>query len=140
MIENQINYCYYSIVIQLFGTWVNKKGDRAKAKCPICKQHRFKLNDHLVRIHKMNPNTAKTIRSKSGQSHLSRQASRKRIHRPVTCPIASCGKTIKRPHNHLKDTHKITDPILYKKFLSKIIPQNGKWIPSSSICQRDIYY
>ena len=105
--------------------WMSSKGNSGKAKCPICKEFKSKLRDHLVRVHKMNPNTAKTIRSRTGQSHQSRQAI-KRPSKSTICPIASCGKAVKKPHNHLRDTHKITDPILYKRLLNKIKSQNGK--------------
>ena len=64
------------------------------------------------------------MRSRTGQMQQQIKA-RKRIHQSIICPIACCGKAIKRPHNHLKQTHKITDPVLYQRLLSKISSQNG---------------
>ena len=98
----------------------NDKGS-SKAKCPICGKMRTKLADHAIRIHNMNPVVAKGLRSQTGQNHRSRQPAKRKSQR-FLCSVTGCSKAVKKPHNHLKDTHGIKDNILYRKLLRQMVP------------------
>lgn len=104
----------------MFSKWLENKEKSNKSKCPVCGEMRSKLADHVIRKHKMDKTTAKALRSQTRQNHVTRKA--KRVHKPYICPLKMCAKIVKRPHNHLKDTHKIKDNRLYRKLLDKMVP------------------
>ena len=80
---------------------------------------RTNLKDHAIRVHKMSLMNAKALRSQTKQMHRNRVA-KKRVYHPYVCPVPMCGKVIKRPHNHLKDTHRIKDKKMYQFYLDKM--------------------
>lgn len=67
-----------------------------------------------MRVHNLSEENAKRVKSETGQMHLSRSVT-KRKYTKRNCAV--CWKPVMRIHNHLKDTHKITDKELYNKLL-----------------------
>ena len=66
---------------------------------------------------------AKALKSQLGDSHKERaKNAKKRTYKPYLCSVPMCAKVIKRPHNHLKQTHKITNKKIYERYLRHMKP------------------
>ena len=77
-----------------------------------------------MRVHKLSAENAKALRCQTGQMHSNRKIkgekerkTKRRVYPRRTCNVTGCSKTPRRLENHLKDTHKITDQVIYRKLL-----------------------
>lgn len=80
----------------------------------------------------MSEENAKALRSNIGLSHVDRKVKnvnerkgKLRFYARRLCPVTGCSKTPVRMENHLKDTHKIKDIKIYRRYLkeAEVIPQ-----------------
>lgn len=118
----------------IFKKWEKrKKQNKSKTiKCPFCGIEKTNLKTHCMRVHEMSEENAKALRSNIGLSHVDRKVKnvnerkgKLRFYARRLCPVTGCSKTPVRMENHLKDTHKIKDIKIYRRYLkeAEVIPQ-----------------
>ncbi|XP_057304499.1 uncharacterized protein LOC130641636 [Hydractinia symbiolongicarpus] len=114
-----------------------QKRKRKVCTCPVGFQDKTDLVVHLVRVHQITEENAKSYKSGiSSNNERKRLANEQRktkprFYRKKICPILGCSKVVVRIENHLGETHKIKDNKKFKAALKEAIafeeftPKNG---------------